>query len=178
MTNMIYSRILPTHRCCLPEVQLSAACSVFWCCGLWQQQLLRTIKKQHIQVMWWLRQTTDRRVSTGNTQAGHLLCTYSHRDPDIMFATLRMKQTRGHFHSCPRMPAVTAKVQKSNRRKKGSLCVLTSSFTPVAYCPLRCGCVCVCVYGHTHFEHAHKVSFHSGCLSWGRAQKASTEKPE
>lgn len=92
------------------------------------------------------RRATDGRVSKG---AGHLWRTHSHRDADIMFATPCVKQTRGHFHSCCLLPAVTAKVQKSNGEKRSTVCFKILFYTCCSLSP--CG-VCVCVCGHVRWD--------------------------
>ena len=171
------------HCCCLSEMQLSvtpALWSVISAAVL--RHWITTYSTYRSRAGW--RRSTDGRVSKG---AGHLWRTHSHRDADMMFATLCVKQTRGHFHSCCLLPAVTAKVQKSNGEKRFTVCFkilfyTCCSLSPCGVCVCVCVCVwvcvgvrvCVCVCGHTHWDtNAHTQSgFHT--LSTEQQEKHHT----
>lgn len=111
-----------TMRFCYFQTQCETVC---WAVNSSQRPLMNSKM-----FMFWFEQSADQHLS--RTQKPNV---------SFFFNTLpvgvRAKLKGCHFHSCPRMPAATAKVQKSTKgNEKCSVCAYKSSFPPVAHRPL------------------------------------------
>ena len=91
-------------------------------------------------LMCWLTQTTDRRVSTGDAEEGHVVLLFTQRL--IYNVCYALCEANKIILTAVLVCQLWQQKFKSQTEGKQVHCVfLTSSFTPVAYGPLRCVCL-------------------------------------
>lgn len=113
--------------------------------------------------MSWLTLTTDRQVSTGGTLKQVTYRALSHTDTDNVCHALCKANNRSFSQLCSYASSDSKSSEVKQEGKRFTVCVLTSSFTPVAYCSLWFVFVATHWDTHTLNMHAHTQT-HSGSI--------------